>query len=196
MARTDISAVSEPTKPRTRTGIGIGIGGTRDHGGLMYFSLPARPCFVRHARRIVRQQMAAWSCGPSQIADTTVIVSELVANVIEHSEAHDYYLGLSRAADPVGAVTVRVATAHGEDPAIRIPPPRPPAEDLFDGHDLAEGGWGLPLVAALAESWGVDGDEHRRSTWATVAPDGPPGAAPEASPVVAAGVPAVLRRGG
>jgi Histidine kinase-like ATPase domain len=77
------------------------------------------------------------------------MVSELVTNAIQHT----------RSGQPGGVVMVAVAdgwdgvTVHVHDlgaPGGQVPRPQPTG-----GDGLAEGGRGLPIVAAISEQWGT-----------------------------------------
>ena len=105
--------------------------------------LPSRPEAVAAARRALEE--VAGHLPPERAALLRLLVSELVTNSIRH--------GAIDADQPV-RVTVRVtddrARVEVEDsgPGFSPPPggPRP----------REERGWGLVLVDALAERWGVE----------------------------------------
>src|SRR5436190_21565363 len=83
---------------------------------------------------------------PDRGFDLRLLVSELVANAIEHGGAPDASILLSVERD---GTTVRVEV---EDAGPRFPPApsEPPPPDATSGR-------GLYLLAALADRWGVDG---------------------------------------
>ncbi|MEU9887066.1 ATP-binding protein [Sphaerisporangium sp. NPDC051011] len=112
------------------------------------------PPSVTEARRFVTTFLAGWP-----LVDTAeLIVSELATNAIRHSatkrfggrfhveiqaERHRVWLGVTDEGGP-------------DAPAMHTP----------GGEE--EGGRGLLLVATLADSYGVRGDEYGRTVWATL----------------------------
>ncbi|MCX2968223.1 MULTISPECIES: ATP-binding protein [Streptomyces] len=133
----------------------------------MYLSLPSDPARLALARRAVRTEMTRQRCLPSQIAAAELVVTELVANVIRHTPAQSYELGVHRTGTTPGAITASVATT-GTPPPPACVPAQPPAGDVPDG------GWGLEIVDALAHRWGVASGVGRHTTWAVLAPTGAP----------------------
>jgi anti-sigma regulatory factor (Ser/Thr protein kinase) len=83
------------------------------------------------------------------LANARLLVSELVANAVEHASG-DGEIGLEVTL-AVGALRVEVHDSGGGFGAR----PRAPRAD-------EEAGWGLHLVDLLADRWGTDsGDGHR-----------------------------------
>jgi anti-sigma regulatory factor (Ser/Thr protein kinase) len=106
---------------------------------------PGRAEHVAGARRWAQAVAAAWRADAA--ADAGLVVSELVTNAIVHT----------RSGQPGGTVTVIVAggwdavTVHVHDLGAgggQVPRPRPPAAE-------ADGGRGLPIVAAVSAEWGT-----------------------------------------
>jgi anti-sigma regulatory factor (Ser/Thr protein kinase) len=111
--------------------------------------LPSRPEAVVAARRAL--EGLADRLPPDRVALLRLLVSELVTNSIRH--------GAIDAEQPV-RLTVRVAgdrvRVEVEDGGAGfVPPPEGP-------RPREESGWGLVLVDALAERWGVDRDGATR----------------------------------
>ncbi|MER6556334.1 ATP-binding protein [Streptomyces sp. NPDC001027] len=108
------------------------------------------PRGARLARLIASQQMDAWGWPYGTAVNDTVelITAELAANAVTHGRVpgRDAELRLHRD-DDTGHVRVEVTDVRGE----RLPVQEPGT----DGRQLADGGRGLTLVAALAEDWGV-----------------------------------------
>ncbi len=121
---------------------------------------------ARLARRLTERQLADWE-QPSEAAQQ--IVAELVANAIQHGRVpgRDFRLTLATAD---GVLRIEVTDAWAERlpvPQARTAPP--------DGE--REGGRGLLIVEALADSWGVDISPEppvRKTVWATLEPVAPP----------------------
>ena len=120
-------------------------------------SFLASPPSVTEARRFVTVFLAGWPV----VETAELIVSELATNAIRHSASNrfggrfhvlihsEHYL-----------VWVGVADEGG---------PRAPQMLAPDEQD--ERGRGLLLVATLADSYGVRGDETGRTVWASLAVD-------------------------
>lgn len=91
---------------------------------------------------------------PTLVADALLLTSELVTNAMMHTDDAECTLGLTF--DPTqNLVHVevtdrspnRLAAAASPSPADRI------------------GGYGMTLVARLADEWGCDTDSHRKTVW-------------------------------
>jgi hypothetical protein len=127
---------------------GVACRGPRpgDHLSVAAWMLPGLAEHVPGARYWAQAVAAAWGAA----ADTGLVVTELVTNAIRHTRS-----GL-----PGGTVTVAIAggwdgvTVHVHDLGAadgQVPRPRVAAADQ-DG--LADGGLGLPIVAAVGTRWG------------------------------------------
>ncbi|MFE9703646.1 SpoIIE family protein phosphatase [Streptomyces sp. NPDC005930] len=145
------------------------------------------------ARAMVRAALAEWSAlglpGTRHLtehlaADALVVVSELVTNAVVHAGA-DVEVGLQVEED--GTLVVEAADQHPSRAPRSAGPELP--------HDPAEYGRGLPLVAALAEAWGITYRPGTKTVWARLPA---PGAEPaDAIAAGAAGIAeAVARAGG
>lgn len=101
-----------------------------------------------HARRWIIQQCREWQC--DELADTAaVLVSELVTNVFLHARTACL---IQAGFDP----PILTVTVSDEDEAeFSLPPP----------SDTAEGGRGLAIVAALADTWGIRHSDSAKSVW-------------------------------
>lgn len=97
---------------------------------------------ARHIRRIVRSLLAEWEL--AELSDAVELgVTELVANVVRHVPDRRCALLVLRLGDGSG---VRVEVADGV-PEL----PRPAGRLALE----AEGGRGLVLLDAVADTWGV-----------------------------------------
>ena len=83
--------------------------------------------------------------------DVRVIVSELATNAVRHASS-----GFRLTIDQVGSVLRIVCSDHGPGS------PEPGADRAISGR----GGFGLHLVDALAERWGVEGGPGEKCVWA------------------------------
>jgi len=117
------------------------------------------------ARQLTRELLGA---GHPAVDTALLLVSELVTNSVTHSRS-----GL-----PGGTVTVAVCTGSA-DVLIQVrddgglTEPRVVATQAAEAEG-AEHGYGLLLVAALADTWGTANTREGRLTWCRVAAR-PPG---------------------
>ena len=90
---------------------------------------------------------------PTTVADAVLLTSELVTNVMMHTEDA---CTLALTYDPaVGTVRVEVTDTSPNC----LPPSRPtPPNDQ-------SGGFGLKLVTRLAAEWGYELDSDRKTVW-------------------------------
>lgn len=111
------------------------------------------------ARAGVREYLHGRVAG-AQIGDLELLVSELVANSLLHSGARAAGVLVRLELTP-DAVRVEVEDEGHGDPIA----PRPPDRD-------GGGGYGLHLVAALSDRWGVErGAPRGTRVWALLARD-------------------------
>ncbi|WP_415953639.1 SpoIIE family protein phosphatase [Streptomyces sp. KLOTTS4A1] len=116
-----------------------------------HWQLAAEPGEVRRARRLVREQLAAWGLASAPVADTAeLLVSELVTNAVRHA-AH----GL-----PVELRLVRTDVLLGEivDADHTLP-------TLRSAGPEDEAGRGLGVVERLAREWGASRTAAGKSVW-------------------------------
>lgn len=112
--------------------------------------LPPTTGSVVAARRLVRALLAAWSV-PHDRADAELLVTELVANVVDHVRGEaDLTLELS-----VSDTWLRIAVVDGS--AIR-----PVVQEL--SHERPRGR-GMRMVEAIAERWGVEDHDDGKRVW-------------------------------
>ncbi|MFG2824957.1 ATP-binding protein [Kitasatospora sp. NPDC048365] len=113
-------------------------------------SLPTVPASVPEARRRVRAELGAHGIGPDHpLTDTVLlVVSELVTNAVRHAAEHSPSTALGLTVGP-DELVVSVHDRHPHCPqALAVP------------HQDGSGGWGLGLVAELAEALGGGMDSH------------------------------------
>jgi DNA-binding response OmpR family regulator len=114
--------------------------------------LPMELVAVREARAVVREMLDRWSLG-DLADDATLVVTELVANAIEHAHT-DCQLGVARTSNGI-RLEVR-------DAGSGTPEPRPPNADAEDGR-------GLLIIAALSTAWGIEEAPHGKTVWVELA---------------------------
>jgi anti-sigma regulatory factor (Ser/Thr protein kinase) len=117
-------------------------------------TLPRVPESARDARLLVCRALDAW--GLSALRDSAVLVmSELVANAVDHACGPVVRLSVARTAER----RVRVTVADMDR--------RPPRAGNADPLD--ERGRGLLLVAAVSQRWGVERSPSGKQVWADLA---------------------------
>jgi hypothetical protein len=109
----------------------------------------------RHARNIVTEACARWDL-VHLLGPATLIISELVSNVIDH--AHTF-------------MTVHVAV-HGSCLYLSVLDGSGTPPVLRRGNSPSTlGGRGLHLVAAVSSAWGYIAEDSGKTVWATLALD-------------------------
>ncbi len=104
------------------------------------------------ARRFVTETLLGW--GHHALVDATeLVVTELVTNAVRHGRRR-FEVAVSLEAD-----AVRIAVT---DPSPQLPTLRP------ERPDLATGGRGMHLVAALSRRWGMQLHGGGKTVWAEV----------------------------
>ncbi|MFJ9466439.1 ATP-binding SpoIIE family protein phosphatase [Streptomyces caniferus] len=112
----------------------------------------AEPERIAEARRQVRDVLHDWA-DPDQVDSAVLMVSEMVTNVLLHTDGDALLVAEITGAH--GARRIRVDVADGSD---ELPHRRCPGE-------LASSGRGLMLLELLAGAWGVDPRGDGKSTW-------------------------------
>ncbi|WP_199809058.1 PAS domain S-box protein [Streptomyces sp. NRRL WC-3626] len=114
-------------------------------------TLSTRPESVPEGRAFLSTALTAWDCD-AQADDARLLVSELLANAVQHAQG-PVTLHLCRTA---AELTVEVG-----DGSPHLPEPRRAGED-------EESGRGLNLVRVLADSWGVRPTDEGKTIWFTL----------------------------
>ncbi|MGW3170753.1 SpoIIE family protein phosphatase [Streptomyces sp. NPDC001153] len=110
------------------------------------------PDRISETRRHLRELLHDWA-SPEQVDSAVLLVSEMVTNVLVHTDADA--LLLAEVTGEAGARGLRVeVTDAGDD----LPHRRRPGE-------LASSGRGLMLIELLADAWGVDPRGEGKSIW-------------------------------
>ena len=112
----------------------------------------ASPEAPRAARRFVAQTLARFGSANRGI-EAEIVVSELVSNAVIHAQT-DLTVTLALSA---GAIRIEVRDQNRAPPSARSP------------SALSISGRGLPLIAALASSWGVNQFGDGKVVWAQIA---------------------------
>jgi len=119
--------------------------------------LPPTDTSVVAARRFVRDLLVAWEA-PHDHEDAALLVTELVANVVDHVAGEaNLTLELS-----LSDTWLRIAVVDGS--AIR-----PVVQEL--SHDRPRGR-GMRLVEAIADRWGAEDHEGGKRVWFEMYPTG------------------------
>ncbi|MEU7176971.1 MULTISPECIES: ATP-binding SpoIIE family protein phosphatase [Streptomyces] len=112
----------------------------------------AEPERIAEARRQIRDLLHDWA-DPDQVDSAVLMVSEMVTNVLMHTDGDA--LLIAEISGAAGGRRIRVDVADGSD---ELPHRRSPGE-------LASSGRGLVLMDLLAGAWGVDPRGDGKSTW-------------------------------
>ena len=119
--------------------------------------LPPTSGSVTAARRVVRELLAVWDV-PHDREDAELLVTELVANVVDHVRGEaDLTLELS-----VSDTWLRIAVVDGSSI-------RPVVQEL--SHERPRGR-GMRLVEAIADRWGAEDHEGGKRVWLEMYPSG------------------------
>ena len=101
-------------------------------------------------RRGLRDVLTGWGLSEDAVEDALLIVSELVANVVDHASTP--FRLVVRLSGPVLHIEVADRSTH------------PPVCRPF--KSLAARGRGLQVIGVLARNWGYDQHEEGKSVWA------------------------------
>ncbi|GGS28931.1 ATP-binding protein [Streptomyces griseoviridis] len=118
------------------------------------FRIPKHRHHVSTARHRLRKALADWGVAGEQADLVTLLANELVTNAVTHCR--------------VSHAQVRVILAlHGTELLLEVSDPdRDRLPRLHDSAPDEEGGRGLALVAALADSWGCRQERYTKCVWA------------------------------
>ncbi|WP_078940760.1 ATP-binding protein [Streptomyces cellulosae] len=106
--------------------------------------LPRHARSAGRARALLREQATSWKL-PDEVTDTAVLLlSELMTNAYRHAKVSPGREIRTRCLVEAGRLRIEVTDANGTLPVVREATP-------YD-----ETGRGLPLVAALADTWGAE----------------------------------------
>jgi anti-sigma regulatory factor (Ser/Thr protein kinase) len=118
--------------------------------------LPPVSSSVSTARRLVRELLAVWGV-PHDREDAELLVTELVANVVDHVRGEvDLTLELSLA-----GTRLRIAVVDGSSI-------RPVVQEL--SHERPRGR-GMRLVEEIADRWGAEDHGGGKRVWFDMHPD-------------------------
>jgi anti-sigma regulatory factor (Ser/Thr protein kinase) len=115
------------------------------------------PCVresVSRARALVSNVLAAWGMDDDVADCGKIIVTELLANAVEHTETPVSKVLIERRSN--GAVRIGVADRSHDVPRLK--------SAALD----AESGRGLRLVAEMSSLWGYDTHRWGKITWAVI----------------------------
>jgi anti-sigma regulatory factor (Ser/Thr protein kinase) len=98
-----------------------------------------------------RDALHAWmfdaGCSEAVIADALIIVSELVTNAVMHADSDSVVIAV------LDDMRLRLEV-HDRDPSGPVA-----------GEPTSAGGFGLAIVAALADSWGWESTRYGKRVW-------------------------------
>jgi len=126
-------------------------------------SFAPEPTAPSRARSFTREALGSWGLPPDRVDDAVLLVSELVANAVQHAGTKLEVAcklipgGASPLGSTVSGIEVRVTDRH---PARALPEAPPPT-----GDTESERGRGLLLPTALAAAWGVTYTAAAKTVW-------------------------------
>ncbi|CNF94035.1 Histidine kinase-%2C DNA gyrase B-%2C and HSP90-like ATPase [Mycobacterium tuberculosis] len=140
------------------------IEGTSAGPAALRRSLLATPEAVQQGRLIVESQALQWRLPQSTVDDAVLVASELLTNSVRATRGQAITLRLALVP---GGLRVEVWDASPEEPRPSMPDLAMPAEPLPD--DAPDpGGWGLGIIASLAEEHGCRPEHGGKSVWAVL----------------------------
>jgi anti-sigma regulatory factor (Ser/Thr protein kinase) len=107
----------------------------------------------------------------ARLHDAQLLVTELVTNALRHGGADEHRLALEVTATPEVLHVSVTDGGEGFDP-----------EGLAEPSSDRSGGWGLHIVAAVAQRWGVERDDDTRVWFEIDRPQRATRARPEPTP--------------
>ncbi|MFF7204065.1 SpoIIE family protein phosphatase [Streptomyces sp. NPDC008141] len=129
----------------------------------------AEPERIAVARRQLREMLHDWA-DAEQVDSAVLMVSEMVTNVLVHTDGNALML-----AEVVGRDSTRQLRVEVTDSSDELPHKRRPGE-------LASSGRGLLLMEMLADAWGVDPRGEGKSIWFELYESPASGEVPPAGP--------------
>ena len=117
--------------------------------------LPPVPASVPRARRMVRDALRTWAA-PQDREDAELLVTELVANVVDHAGVDVLTLELE-----LSGAGLRIGVVDGN----AVP------RSIRELSTAGERGRGMQLVTAIADRWGADEHHGGKRVWVELAPD-------------------------
>ncbi|MDV7214535.1 ATP-binding protein [Streptomyces prunicolor] len=118
------------------------------------FRIPKHRRHVPAARQRVRKTLADWGITDELADAVTLLANELVTNAVTHCRVSHSQVKVELTLD--GRELVLEVSDPDRD---RLPRPHDSTPD-------EEGGWGLALVAALADNWGCRQESYAKCVWA------------------------------
>ncbi|MBT2411070.1 ATP-binding protein [Streptomyces sp. ISL-12] len=118
------------------------------------FRIPKHTRHVSTARQRLRKALSDWGVEDERAELATLLANELVTNAVTHCRV------------PYAQVRV-ILTLHGTELLLEVSDPdRDRLPRLHASAPDEEGGRGLALVAALADSWGCRQERYAKCVWA------------------------------
>ncbi|MEU5363289.1 ATP-binding protein [Streptomyces sp. NPDC005925] len=136
---------------------------------LKTFLIPKHRRYVPGARQQVRKALADWGVGDELAHSVTLVANELLTNAVTHCRIPSARVRVTLTLDD-GGLFLEVADPDRD----RLP-------TIHRSRPDEEGGRGLALVEALADSWGHRQDPYTKCVWARLALTGAEGHVPAGS---------------
>ncbi|MFC9244843.1 ATP-binding protein [Streptomyces sp. NPDC057136] len=129
--------------------------------------MPRAPEGVPECRRRVQEAMRDWGEPSDRVEAAALVVTELVANAVQHTNSRRIRCRLLRSHSGVRICVWNRERGH-------ITSPTPPGDlatapgECPEPQELPEDGRGLLLVDALAARWGTSAGLAGRLVWADI----------------------------
>lgn len=102
--------------------------------------------------RQARESIRTLAADDIRAAEAILVVSELVTNAVRYSDPPDSHIHVRGSI--VGDVTLLVAVTNAGS-----------LSDAARAADKRSGGWGLQIVEALVDRWGIDQSDGHVTVW-------------------------------
>jgi anti-sigma regulatory factor (Ser/Thr protein kinase) len=120
---------------------------------------------------MIEYRLVEWGLTATRYSDVRsnlqLIAAELVTNAARETPDRDIRVQCFPDFN-ASAISIAVWDASDRKPEPAMPLLTQETLDLRPSHFDDNGGWGLPLVQALAESCGVEPTKHGKWVWATI----------------------------
>lgn len=136
----------------------------------------ATPTVTGQVRLLIDGRLPAWGLTAEQYADLRanlhLVAAEIVTNAIQETPGQSIRTHCVPDFD-AGVIHFAVWDSSARRPVANMPELTLETLDLREEHFDDNGGWGLPLVEALAESCGVTCTKDGKWVWASLKVEGP-----------------------
>ncbi|HEU5155544.1 MAG TPA: ATP-binding protein [Streptosporangiaceae bacterium] len=127
----------------------------------------ATPAVTGRVRLLIDRHLCDWGLRAERYADLHLIAAELLANAVRETPGRRIRTRCVPDFD-AGVIRFSVWDSSARRPEANLPELTLESLDLREENFDANGGWGLPLVTALAVSCGVTPAHGGKWVWAVI----------------------------